>query len=200
MLNILPTPTFYQLETPQLNLKLPTTQQVNGKYPTTKSTLDQLTTAHHLSPVIWQFLKWGICWEHVEMGGMLRNCWGWENVEKRLIFPIFIESVICSRPGWVRCWEYVERTLRWEEFWEDIDITYVLQKLMQRNAETTSSLVPSYFLFRLLILVFVGCCGTRSGWVGWSGRSRCSSTPRRSSSTSSPWQGRKCNLRNNYFD
>ena len=49
MLNILPTPTFYQLEYPELNLKLPTTQQVNGKYPTTKSTLDQLTTAHPTS-------------------------------------------------------------------------------------------------------------------------------------------------------
>ena len=61
-INILPTPTFYQLEYPELNLKLPTTQQVNGKYPTTKSTLDQLTFSLTLLPNLGEFMKWGICW------------------------------------------------------------------------------------------------------------------------------------------
>ena len=84
MLNILPTPTFYQLETPQLNLKLPTTQQVNGKYPTKKSTLDQLTTAHHLPSTISNF------W----MGDMLRRSWDARDVE--IMFR------------WGKCWVDVD--------------------------------------------------------------------------------------------
>ena len=143
-----------------------------------------------------------------EMGHMLRTCWDGRDVEKLLRLGKCWEEVDIPNLHWIChllkarmgkmlrvCWEDVEMGRILRGYW-----CHLLQKLMQCNAETTSSRVPSYFSFRLLILVFVGCCGTRSGWVGWSGRSRCSSTPWRSSSTSSPWQGRKCHLRNNYFD
>ena len=62
IINILSISTFHQQEIPQLIFKLPITQQVNGKEPTTNSTFIELTHSlpctYHLIPI----LEWILCW------------------------------------------------------------------------------------------------------------------------------------------
>ena len=71
VINILPIPTFYQQEIPQFIFKLPITQQVNGKGPTTKSTLIQLTLSLPSTSFLYQSLNGSyvekmLRWVHVE--------------------------------------------------------------------------------------------------------------------------------------
>ena len=98
IINILSISTFHQQEIPQLIFKLPITQQVNGKEPTTNSTFIELTHSlpctYHLIPI----LEWIICWYNVEMGWLLEYSCG----------QVVTKAILSSSREWGRCWEIVD--------------------------------------------------------------------------------------------
>ena len=97
-INILPTTTFDQQRPHKLSYDCPHLHKSTSCYPQQNQHFVNGPITYQLTPFSCQFLKYGECWENVEVGRMLRRCWCHSSALNQCVLGKVIYRVI--QPRW----------------------------------------------------------------------------------------------------
>ena len=102
MINILPTTTFDQLWPNKLSYNCPCLNKFTSSYPQLNQHFVNGPITYQLTPFSCQFLKYGECWENVEVGRMLM-------------------SLVCLKPN-------MTLSIEWGECWVNVEVGRMLRR------------------------------------------------------------------------
>ena len=102
MINILPTTTFDQLWPNKLSHNCPCLNKFTSSYPQLNQHFVNGPITYQLTPFSCQFLKYGECWENVEVGRMLM-------------------SLVCLKPN-------MTLSIEWGECWVNVEVGRMLRR------------------------------------------------------------------------